>query len=787
MSRSGAFADSARRAAARDPFGTAVVDGRTRWSWAALDARADAVAGRLERAGIGIGDRVALVAPPSAMAIAALHGIARLGAVAVPMGTGLTEAEVAASSAVTDPQLVVVGAGMEAAGAVFGKPVLVLDRLAAVGRRRTGVSAATRETAAPPRAGPKAPAVIVLTSGTTGRPKAAVLSNAALVASAHAWLGALPAPTGWLLALGLGHVAGLGVVWRAALAGVPLMVLARPDPGAILRALARDPSPSHVSLVPTMLARLLDEADDRPPPPTLRAVLLGGGTIPHRLVSQAIRVGWPVVPTYGLTEAGSGVTALSTAEAMDHPESAGHPLPGVEIAIADPDGEGAGEIVVRSPALFSGYLGDAAATAASITDAGWLRTGDLGRLDRDGRLTVLDRRTDRIVRGGENVSPAEVEAILLDHPAVADAGVIARRDETFGHVPVAAIVVRGNAGDPGDEALARHCRQRLARFKVPAAFIRLEALPRTASGKLRRAELRTRLDQMAADPRLGRAIERPDGTKIAYRTVGAGHVPLVLLPGTLSSAAQLGAFARALAESGAFTVHTVDRRGTGESRLADPRPLDIEVHVADLVAVADAEGCAAAAVVGVSFGGVLALEFAARVPGRASAVVAWEPPYGAVADGSSRAAFAAIADATERAHRSGGRGAAAEAFMRGVAGDAAWDRLGDRTRAALELEGDGALVDGGLRGLDPAGLGRIRGPVTILTGNASDAVYGPIADALVGLVSDGEHVTLAGMTHTSPITDPVAVAAVVTERLLSAAAAAAAADRLGPEKKEQHP
>jgi O-succinylbenzoic acid--CoA ligase len=335
----------------------------------------------------------------------------------------------------------------------------------------------------------------------TGRPKAVVLTAAALLASADAWLAALPPATGWLLAVGLNHVAGLGVVWRAERSRVPLVIVPRPDAPAIAAALTRDPFPSHVSLVPTVLARLLDSAagatGDGAAPPTLRAVPLGGGTIPPELVTRAIRSGWPVVPTYGLSEAGSGVTALPTSDAALHPASAGRPLPGVEVRIGDADDDGVGEIQVASAALFTGYLGDPAATAAAFTADRWLRTGDLGRLDADGQLTVMDRRTDRIVRGGENISPSEVEAVLLEHSAIADAAVVARRDATFGHVPVAALVLRAGHADPGDEELGRWCRGRLAAFKVPAAFVRVASLPKTVSGKLRRAELRASLEASA--------------------------------------------------------------------------------------------------------------------------------------------------------------------------------------------------------------------------------------------------------------------------------------------------
>jgi O-succinylbenzoic acid--CoA ligase len=477
MSVGSSLAASAREAAAIDPGGLAVVDGATRWSWRALDRRADAVAAALRGAGVGVGAHVGLLVRPSADAIAALHGIARAGAVAAVLPANLIGAELGIAAVVTKTALVLHDREHRAASTVLHDTVNI------DGIRSDGSSTPVAESPA------DAAAAVVLTSGTTGLPRAAVLSGGALVASAEAWLDALPPATGWLLAVGLAHVAGLGVVWRAALGRVPLVVVARPTPDAILGALRADPYPSHVSLVPTTLARLLD-LPDATPPATVRAVPLGGGPIDPAFVERALAAGWTIVPTYGLTEAGSGVTALPTAEVAAHPASAGWPLPGVRIRIDDPDAEGIGEILVDTPARFSGYLDHAAATASATTDDPWLRTGDFGLVDEDGRLTVVDRRTDRIVRGGENVAPAEVEAVLRRHPAIADAAVIARPDPVYGQVPVAVVVVREGASDPTDDALAAHCREQLARFKVPVAFDRRSSLPRTASGKIRRAELR---------------------------------------------------------------------------------------------------------------------------------------------------------------------------------------------------------------------------------------------------------------------------------------------------------
>ena len=597
------------------------------------------------------------------------------------------------------------------------------------------------------------PGVVVLTSGTTAAPKGVVLSESALEASATAWLAAVPPATGWLLALGLSHVAGIGVVWRTRASRVPLWTAAPGDAEAQLAALRAHAAPSHVSLVPAQLARLLDAVGDAPPPPTLRAVLLGGGSIPPALVTRALNAGWPVVPTYGLSEAGSGVTALTTDEAREAPSSAGRPLSGVRVTIDEPGPDGIGEIVVETPAQFTGYLGEAPAH-------GPIHTGDLGRLDDAGRLLVADRREDRIVRGGENVSPAEVEAVLLAQPAIADAAVVARRDERLGQVPVAAIVLRPGADDPGDDAILAACRTSLAAFKLPAAIVRLDALPRTPGGKLRRAAVRALVDDGASG-----ILARPGGDAIGWRRTGSGTTPLVLLPGTLSTAGQLDRLAAELARPGDLVVHALDRRGSGSSVVADPRPLDIAVHVADLVAYLDAREIAAASLVGISFGAVLALETAARHPERVRALVAWEPPYIPLADADTRARIGGQADALADAYARGGPPAVTERFMRTLGGDAWWERLPAPARQWLGQEGTSALADAGLLGLEPDALGRIAAPTTILDGTNGDPFAAGIAESLAVRISGARRGTIAGFEHPSPITEPVTFAQAVREAL----------------------
>jgi len=512
--------------AALTPDASAILEPGRTWSFAALDAHADGLAAGLVAAGVRPGDRVALLAAPSASAIALLAAAGRVGACVAPLGTRLTARELAAAGVEIRPRLVAHDSEHADLAGALGVRTVRLDALAAgdagVAATRDAPAPATARAPAPVmRLDPNAPAVAVLTSGTTGRPKAALLSHAAMAASAGAWSVALPRATGWLLCLGLAHVAGLGVAWRAIGAGVPLIVVPAFDVEAVLDALRCGPA-SHVSLVPTQLARLLDadaagggrastgggrvstgggrvagRANGVPGHTglrgVLRAVLLGGGPIPPGLVTRALASGWPVIPTYGLTEAGSGVTALGRADAAAHPGSAGRPLRGIRVRIADPAADGTGEIQVRTPAAFSGYLGRPEATAAAFDADGWLRTGDAGRLDPDGFLHVLDRRDDLLVSGGENISPAEVETTIAEHPAIAEVGVVGRPDATWGAVPVAAIVLRPGSAAPTDEELRAFCLARLAPYKVPDEFVVVAALPRTPSGKLRRAELRVAL------------------------------------------------------------------------------------------------------------------------------------------------------------------------------------------------------------------------------------------------------------------------------------------------------
>ena len=293
---------------------------------------------------------------------------------------------------------------------------------------------------------------------------------------------------------------------------------------------------------------------------------------------------------------------------------------------------------------------------------------------------------------------------------------------------------------PGADALAAHVRAQLAGFKVPVAFTRLDALPRTGGGKLRRDAVRAFL----AGERAG-ILARPDGDAIGWRVTGAGSRHVVLLHGTLSTAAQLDRLAAALAEPGDLTVHALDRRGSGSSRLAHPRAArraGPRRRPCRVPRCARDRACRARR---------RELRRGARAgdrrpppgPRRGSRRV--RAPVRRRRGRRTRSRGSGASPRTRRGRtRTRGPGAAAETFLRAVAGDAAWERLPDRARAYLAREGDGALADSGLTGLDPDGLARIAAPVTILTGGASEPFYAPIADELARRIPGARRRTLDG-------------------------------------------
>ncbi|HEY6221386.1 MAG TPA: AMP-binding protein, partial [Candidatus Eisenbacteria bacterium] len=351
-----------------------------------------------------------------------------------------------------------------------------------------------------------APAALCFTSGTGGEPRACVLTHgnffwSALQSSRN--LGVRPNDL-WLSCLPLHHVAGLSILTRSAYYGTGVLFHDRFDAEAVNNAIDGE-GVTLLSLVPPMLERLLEGRRGRIFPTSVRAALIGGGPIPAALLEQAADLRLHALPTYGLTEAASQVTTLSLREWPAGLESAGRPLMFTQVEIRDSEGNPAGrgvegEIVVRGPTVMAAYLEDQQSNAAAW-DGRWLRTGDIGAWDPAGRLLVKDRRVDRIAVGGENVSPDEVERVLREHPAVADACVVGVPAGSWGHEVAAAIQVRGDEAVTIEE-LRRHAEPTLASFKLPRRLLVLPELPRSPSGKLLRRLVRDRFRDQVPEEEL---------------------------------------------------------------------------------------------------------------------------------------------------------------------------------------------------------------------------------------------------------------------------------------------
>ena len=479
--------------AARTPDAPALETPQATWSFAELADRARRVAA-YARAEPGAGP-VALLLEGGAEFAAWFHGLALAGRTVLPLNLRLTPGELVQQLEDARAELLIGAASDPRLALIAGRlPSLRIEPAPGTGRLP-----ASRGSDASPPGDPEGTLAVLFTSGTSGRAKGACLSWRNFEASALAAEERLgPAVRErWLACMPLFHVGGLSILLRSVMFGGAVRLHPRFDAAELGDALDAGDI-AGVSLVPTMLARLLALRGDRCAPPDLRVLLLGGAAAAPELVRRALAAGYPVCATYGLTEATSQVATSAPPIAGASWPAPMRPLAGTEVRVVAGDGSSVpagtpGEITVRGPTVMQGYLHDAAGTARALRD-GWLYTGDIGFLDADGGLQVLDRRDDLIVSGGENVYPAEVEAVLLEHPSVADAGVAGIPDADLG-ARVVAWIVASPGGVVDSASLSRHCRERLAGFKQPREFRRVKELPRNAAGKLQRR----RLAEMSAE------------------------------------------------------------------------------------------------------------------------------------------------------------------------------------------------------------------------------------------------------------------------------------------------
>jgi acyl-CoA synthetase (AMP-forming)/AMP-acid ligase II len=459
-------------------------------TYAQVAGRIETLAGRLAAAGVRRGDRVALTLPNGPDFVLLLLAIITLGAAAAPLNPAYTETEFTFFLTDIAPRLFLIQASRPAVAAAAATATDVLTVEAAEDGPPVLLTAGSAAAPQRPseRGGPDDVAVILHTSGTTSRPKQVPLRQRNLMAStrtiaAHYRLG--PADVSFCV-MPLFHIHGLVASTFAALSAGGVVVAPRRFTPHRFWPQAREHGATWLSAGPTLHQMILDKADDAGPPPSLRFVRSCSSALSPALLERAER-GYrvPMLEAYGMTEASHQMAANPLPPGARLPGSVGVPT-GTEIGVVDktgaflPDGS-LGEVVIRGPGVMSGYANNPAATADAFF-GDWFRTGDRGVL-QDGYLSLAGRLKEMIIRGGENIAPAEIEQVLMSHPAVRDAVCFGIEDEKYGELVAAAVTL---AREAEARELIEHCREQLAAFKVPARIHVLAEIPRTPTGKVQR-------------------------------------------------------------------------------------------------------------------------------------------------------------------------------------------------------------------------------------------------------------------------------------------------------------
>jgi oxalate---CoA ligase len=459
---------------------------------AQVAARVETLAQRLAGLGVRRGDRVALALPNGPDVVLLLLAVTALGAAAAPLNPAYTEPEYQFFLTDIAPRLMLI----PASGAAAATAAAAAASITVIGVRPAGDGpadlladgqAATVQRAFEP-GGPDDVALILHTSGTTSRPKQVPLRQRNLMASArtigaHYRLG--PTDVSFCV-MPLFHIHGLVASTFAALAAGGAVITPRRLTPSRFWPQAREHGATWLSAGPTLHQMILDRADGGGPLPALRFARSCSSALSPALLQRAeAEYGAPMLEAYGMTEASHQMSSNPLPPGIRLPSSVGVPT-GTQIRIVSPAGVflpdgSAGEVVIRGPGVMTGYVANPTATAEAFF-GDWFRTGDRG-VFRDGYLFLEGRLKEMIIRGGENIAPAEIEEVLLSHPAVRDAVCFGVPDEKYGEL-VGAAVTLGGAAETAD--LIAHCRERLAAFKVPARIDVLAEIPRTATGKVQR-------------------------------------------------------------------------------------------------------------------------------------------------------------------------------------------------------------------------------------------------------------------------------------------------------------
>jgi long-chain acyl-CoA synthetase len=470
--------------------------GRTQ-SFADLDKASSQVANALLDYGIRAGDRVAVLSKNRAEYFEVMLACNKLGATLVGLNWRLSAREIADILADAVPSLILVDDTGFALLPINVGPVLRFGPEFDGSKGRSPVTD-------PDHVGnPEDVAMILYTSGTTGRPKGAMLTHRGMSYTrelARLW-GMTPDSVN-LVAMPLFHIGGCGYGSSTMLAGGHTVLTAEVNIPELLTLIPRH-RVTNTFLVPSVVQVLLNAPEVRDADlSSLKLLMYGAAPMGDVLLRQALsRVGCGFIHAYGMTETSGTVLVLPPADhALEGPKasllkSCGRPMPWVELRVVDPAtgddvAQGAvGELWIRTPMLMRGYWGQPEATAEAITQDGWFRSGDAARMDEGGNVFLIDRFKDMIISGGENIYPAEIENVLNGHPAVAQVGVIGVPHARWGETPLAVVVLKTGVM-VSEQELADHTRAHLARFKCPSLFVFASELPRNASGKLLKSEMR---------------------------------------------------------------------------------------------------------------------------------------------------------------------------------------------------------------------------------------------------------------------------------------------------------